>query len=144
MLAIDSDRPTCQIPEIDAMATPAEAQFDAIMNQAFALQPVPDAHLNQQVHRTPFEHARPDALFTVLAAAVLQDHRINALQVQQVREHQPCRARSHDADLRAYLAHFPAFSGWRCPKSSGLLWSPEPGDHILRNRLTLDRVGIRH
>ena len=42
------------------------------------------------------------ALLDVLAAPVLEDDRVDALEVEQVRERQPGRAGADDPDLRAH------------------------------------------
>ncbi len=73
VLSIDRDRATAgELMEVDVMVTPAEAQVEAVMNEAFALQPLADTRLDQQVNRALFEHPRADALFDMLLAAGLE------------------------------------------------------------------------
>jgi hypothetical protein len=69
------------------------------MTKPRAAQSRADAHRNQQVHCSLFEHARSDAVDHVLAAAVLDDDRIDAVQMQQMSEQQPCRPCADDSDL---------------------------------------------
>jgi hypothetical protein len=85
VLAINRNRPPCQILEIDTMSLPSETQFNPVMNQAFTLQPLTHPHLQQQINRTPLEHPSPNALLAVLPAPILQHHRLNVLKVQKVR-----------------------------------------------------------
>ena len=80
---------------------PVEAQFDAVMNQPFAPHALAHARFVEQIHRALFEHARADALLHVLARLALDHDRVDALQVEQVRENQAGRSGSDDADLRA-------------------------------------------
>ena len=102
-LAVDGDRP----PPVsslsgDAVALAVEAELDAVMDETLALQALADARLDEQVDRALLEHARADALLDVVAAAALEDDRLDALAVEQVREHQPCGPGPDDADLRAH------------------------------------------
>ena len=53
----------------------------------------------QQIDGALLEHARPHPIDHVLAAAVLDDDRIDAVQMQQLAEQQPGRTRADDADL---------------------------------------------
>ena len=56
----------------------------------------------EQVDRALLEHAGADALLDVLAAAGLQHDRLDALGLQQLREHQSRRPGADDPDLRAH------------------------------------------
>ncbi len=61
----------------------------------------PTPRLLQQIDRPLLEHPRPDPMLAVLATARLEDHRVDALQLQELRQHQAGRACADDADLRA-------------------------------------------
>ena len=61
--------------------------------------PTPD--LAHQVDGALLEHAGAHALDDVLLAAILEDDRIDAAQVQQMAEHQSGRSGADDADLGA-------------------------------------------
>ncbi len=103
LLAIDGDGAAAgQVGEIDAVAAAAEAQFDAVMQQALAAQPLAHVRLHQQVHAALLEHAGSNAMLDILAAATLDDDRLHTLQMQQVRKQQSRGSRSDDADLRAH------------------------------------------
>ena len=83
------------------MALAAEAQLDAVVGETLPLQAPADAHLDQEVRRPLLEHAGTDASFDVLAVAVLEDDRFDALEVEEMPEHEARRARADDSDLRA-------------------------------------------
>ena len=61
--------------------------------------PTPTSRM--QIDRALLEHAGAHALDDVVPAAVLEDDRVDALEVQQVAEHQPGGAGADDADLCA-------------------------------------------
>ena len=105
LLAVDRDpAPARELGERDAVALAVEAQLDPVVHEPLALEALPHAHLDQQVHGALLEHSGAHALLDVLAVAGLEDHRLDAAQVQQLAEHEPGRARPDDADLSA-LGH---------------------------------------
>ena len=57
-----------------------------MVNQPLPPHPLADARAVQQVDRALFQHSRADALFHVFPAVRLDHHRLDTLQVQQVRE----------------------------------------------------------
>jgi len=61
-----------------------EAQLDALMYEALAVEPIGEAELGEQVNRSLLEDAGADSLLDVLAAAVLEDDAIDALTLQEV------------------------------------------------------------
>ena len=77
----------------------AEAQVDAFVAEALALHALADAALREQVDRALLEHAGADRRLDLLAAARLEHHRVDALEVQQVREQQAGGSRADDGDL---------------------------------------------
>ena len=85
------------------MAATAEAQLDAVMGQAEAFETLADAGFNQQVDGALFEQAGANPLFDILAAASLEHDRLDAGEVEQMREHQARGARADDADLCAMI-----------------------------------------
>ena len=81
----------------------------------------------QQVDGALLEHAGAHALLDVLAAAVLEHDRLDAAQVQQVREQQPGGAGADDADLRPLL-HSVLLTGYRSwPHADRTSSSSAPG-----------------
>jgi hypothetical protein len=100
VLAVHRDRPPAgELVHIDAVALPAETQFDPVVDHPFLLHPITDTRVGQHVNRVLLEHARPDSVFDVVAAAVLEHDRLDALKVQEVREHQPRGSCPHDPNL---------------------------------------------
>jgi hypothetical protein len=102
VLAVDGDRLAAgQFGEVDAMPRPVAADIEAIVTQAVALKASPDAHRDQQIHGALLQHACPHAVDDVLAAAILDDDRVDAVEVQQVPKQQARRPRANDAYLRS-------------------------------------------
>src|SRR5579862_721380 len=85
------------------MAAAAESQFDAMMGQAQALQPIADAGCMEQVDGALFEQAGANALFDVLTAASLEHNGLDAGEVQQVGEHEARGTGADNADLCALI-----------------------------------------
>ncbi len=69
---------------------------------------VPDAGVDEQVRRPLLQDPRADALLDVLAAAVLEHDRLDALQLEQPGERQPGRPRADDSDLGPLAPHRPS------------------------------------
>ena len=104
VLSVDSDRAAAGQPaQIDAMSTAAEAQLDAVMGQPQPRHALADAGLLEQVDGALLEQAGANSLLDILAAASLEHDRLDAGQVQQVRQHQARRTRADDADLCALI-----------------------------------------
>ena len=82
------------------MPLPLKADVEAVVPQPCASQARADAHRVQQIHGALLEDPRPHAIDDVLAAAVLDDDGVDAVQVQQMTEQQSCRTCADDTDLR--------------------------------------------
>ena len=61
-----------------------------------------DADVDQQIGGPMLDQAGADAVLDIVAAAILDDDRLDALQMQQPRQHQAGRPRSDNSDLRAH------------------------------------------
>src|SRR5688572_17178383 len=72
------------------------------MEQAFALQALAHAGVDQQLTRPMLDQAGADPALDVVAAAVLQDDRFDTLKVQEMRQHQPGGACTNNSDLRSH------------------------------------------
>ena len=108
LLAVDRDRAAAgQIAQRDPVALAAEPQLDAVVDQPLAVHPLAEPDLVHQVHRRLLEHARAHALLHVLAVARLEDHRLDAPQLQQPAEHQPGGAASDDRHLGTHGPSIP-------------------------------------
>src|SRR5207237_1751824 len=103
VLRINHDRsPAGQAGKVDAVRAAAEAQIDAVVHEAFALHALADAGRLQQVDGALLEHAGADRRPDLLAAAQLEHHGVDSLQVQQVRKQEPRRSGADDANSRAH------------------------------------------
>ena len=67
-----------------------------------ALHALADAGLDQEIARPLLDQAGADAALDVVAAAVLDDDRLDAGAMQKMREHQPGRPGADDPDLGAH------------------------------------------
>ena len=81
------------------MALSVEADVDALVTQASLVHAVAHTHGRHEIDSALLEHARPHPVDDVIAAAVLDDHRVDAIAVQELREQQPGRTRTDNADL---------------------------------------------
>jgi len=112
-LAIDRDgAPAGQLMHIDAMATPAKTQLDAVMDQSLSPHPLADARFVEHVRRSLLQHAGPDAAFDILAAAGFDHDGFDALQPQQATKQQSRRARSDNSDLGSHSGWWLVVGGW--------------------------------
>ncbi len=83
------------------MASAAERQVDAVVTEALACEAPADPDVAHEVNGGLLEHAGAHALDDVLLAAILEDDRIDAAQMQQLPEHQAGGSGADDADLGA-------------------------------------------
>ena len=106
VLSVDRDGAAAgQLRERNAMALAAERHVNPFVPQPFAREAVAEADLVHQIDGALLEHARADALDHMLLAAIFEDERMDAPQVEKVAEHQPCRTAADDADLGPNLFH---------------------------------------
>ena len=104
MLRIDDHTLTSgKFAKVDAMPGPAKPKLDPPMEKALPLQSFTDTCFDQQVGGSLLQNARADALFDAFAARGFQNYGLDAVKMQQVREHQASRAGSHNSDLCAYF-----------------------------------------
>ena len=100
VLAVDGDRPTAgEFREVDPMPCAGEGDIQPLVAQAFAIQPIADARVAQEIDRALLEHPGAHALDDVILAAILEDDRIDAGEVQQVAQQQARGAGADDCDL---------------------------------------------
>jgi hypothetical protein len=90
-----------ELRQIDPVPAAAEGEMNALVTHPLALQPRADAGVRQQIDGPLLQHAGADTLDDVVLAAVFQDDGVDALEMQQVPEHQPSGSRPDDPDLRA-------------------------------------------
>ena len=107
--------PAGQIGEIDPVPPPLEADVEAVMPQTGPSEPCTDAHRVQQVHCALLENAGPHSIDHVVTAAVLDDDRIDAIEVKEMTQQQPGRTGANDSDLRPQMDPFVKFVRTRLP-----------------------------
>ena len=98
------------------MPLTCELQLDAVVHEALTLQALARAGLDEEVDDRLLEDAGADACLDVLAAPVFQDHRVDALEVQEVSERESGRACADDPYLGAGSAQ-------AAPSSSSTRWA---------------------
>ena len=64
--------------EVDAVALVLEEQLDALVHHPFAVQPIGQPGLGEQIDGPVLEDAGPDTVLDVFAGAVLDDDRLDA------------------------------------------------------------------
>jgi hypothetical protein len=102
-LPVDRRRASAgQLADRDPVSAAAEAQLDAVLDEALAAQPLVKPQLGEQVDGALLEHAGADALLDVLAVPILKHDRLDPAPVQEVRQQQPRRAAPDDAHLRPH------------------------------------------
>src|SRR5262249_19486789 len=103
LLAVDGHALADQLAEVDVVQGAAEGEIDTVVEHSFALHARADAGLDEKVARPLLDQSGADAAFDVVAAAVFQNHAIDALEVEEMRQHQPGRPGTDDTDLGAQL-----------------------------------------
>ncbi|MNI49121.1 hypothetical protein D3C73_1037180 [compost metagenome] len=109
----------CQVNKINAPVDAAHAQHGPFVPESFAAHPVTQARFGHQVHRTLLQHTRADGGADGVAATAFQHHGFNALQIQQVRQHQPSRTGPYDCYLSAHAQPLLLKDPWRHPVRTG-------------------------
>jgi hypothetical protein len=84
LLGIDRDTAPRQGIEIDAMPLPSETNLNAVMNQAFPLHSLANAHFHQKVDSALLQDAGSYSLLAVLPTTSFDHNRMNSLSVQEV------------------------------------------------------------
>src|SRR5579864_1497285 len=101
VLGVDGDGFSAgEAAQVDAMAAPVEAEFDTVMEEGLALEAFADTRFDHQVDGALFEEAGAQPRFDIFAGANFEDDRLDALQVEEMREHQAGRPSPDDSDLR--------------------------------------------
>ena len=100
MLRIDRDRAAGELGERNAMTAACEAKDDAFVHEALALQALADAAVDEKIDRSLLQHAGADRGFDFLPAARFDHDRVDAAEMQQVREKKTGRPCADDNDLR--------------------------------------------
>ena len=110
---------------VDPVPLARELQLDAVVHEPLARHPLAHAGIGEEVDDALLEHARANAGLDVLAAPVLQDHRLDPRAMEQLGERQPGRPRSDDRHLGAH--HAPSrenSAAWPCPTPMHIVARP--------------------
>ena len=84
------------------MPRTGKSQLDAIVDESFALQSRADSGLHHQLDGAVLQHAGANAALAIFARLAFEHDRLDALQMQQVRQHQSCRSGADDSNLRSH------------------------------------------
>jgi hypothetical protein len=101
------------------MALAVELELDPVVDEPFAVEPLGDTGLREQLHRALLEDAGADPVLDVLAASVLQHDRLDPLDLEQAREREPGRAGSDDPDLRPHPSSSTRCATAKAPLAAG-------------------------
>ena len=100
-LPVHDDGLARQLVEREPVPLRSRLQLDARVDEPLAAHPRPHAGAVEELGDVVLEHACPESRLDVVAAARLEDHRVDPLPVQQMPERQPRRAGTDDPDLGA-------------------------------------------
>ena len=122
---LDRDAPAGELRHVDVVGAAAVAKEHAGVLEPLTGEPLADAEVVHQVDGVLLEQAGADALVHVLARPGLEDHRLDALALQQERERQPRGPRTDDADLGS---HVTVASSVPCPRARERI----PWSHVIQ------------
>ena len=126
LLSVDRDRAAAgERRKVDPVPLAGELQLDSLVDQALAAQAVADAHLLEQVHGALLENAGSDPALDVLAAARLEDDRVDSAEVQEVRQHKAGRPGADDPDLRTHQASSSLMTSWKTENAPFAAGTPQ-------------------
>ncbi len=83
------------------MPPAGELDLDPLVDEPLSLKPLPHSDLVQQVDCPLLEDAGPDPLLDMLTAPTLEDDRVDPLEMEKLRQHEPGGTGTDDPDLRA-------------------------------------------
>ena len=110
------------------MSLARELELDAVMDEALAVQPLAGPGGGEEVDDPLLDDSGPDASLDVLATPVLDDDRVDALQMEQMTEREAGGAGSDDPDLRPSSAQAPRSSSrtrWAMAKAPFAAGTPQ-------------------
>jgi hypothetical protein len=104
VLGVDGDAfAVGEFAEVNAMAAVVEAELDAAVFEALALEAVADAEFVHELDGAVFKEASADALFDVLAGAEFEDDGVDAEAVEEQGEEEAGGAGADDGYLGAHV-----------------------------------------
>ena len=127
LLAVDGDRPPAgELGEVDAVPAPVEAQLEAVVDEALAVQALGDAGGVEQVDRRLLEHAGAHARLDVVARRASSTTDSMPCRCEQVGQQQPGRAGPHDPDLGVHHPSASASASTRWATAKAVLAAGTP------------------
>src|SRR5262249_30182555 len=102
LLAVDGHALADELAEIDVVQGAAERKIDAVVEHALAMHARADAGFDQEVARPLLDQAGADAALDIVTAAVFQDDALHAIEVEEMRQHQPGGPGAGDTDPPAH------------------------------------------
>src|ERR1700733_4592024 len=104
MLGIDDHTLTAsKFAKVDAMTSAVESKLNSSVKKSLALQPFTDTGLHQQSRSSLLQLPGADPFLDAFAAGDFQDHGLDALKMQEMREHQTGGAGTDDSPLGVYF-----------------------------------------
>src|SRR6185503_6031513 len=94
-----------ELRHIDAVTASLKTDVQLVVAQPTAADAGTDAHGRQEVDGALLQHARAHAIDHVIARTVLQDDRVDPVEVQQVPEQEPGRTGADDSYLGRVNGH---------------------------------------
>jgi len=105
-LTIDRDRAAIyQVLEVDPMPLSGKTKVDAAMAHPFAAETVADSRFDHQVDGILLENSSPNPFDHIVTAPVLDNHGVDAFQVQKMPKQQSRRPCAYDPYLCAHGGH---------------------------------------
>jgi hypothetical protein len=74
-----------EIEEGNSMTLPVKANLDAVVEHPFAIHASADSGASQQIHSSLLQHAGANPVFAVIPRAKLNNDRVNAAKMEQMR-----------------------------------------------------------
>ena len=106
VLAVDGDRlSTRKLDKVDPMSLLTEADVQPLVPQTRTLKSRSHTRRLQQIDGPLLENPRPDAIDHVFTAAILDDDRIDAIDMKEMAEQQARGSGANDTYLRPGGAH---------------------------------------
>src|SRR6476661_5240032 len=102
LLPVNRNALVHQFFEVNTVQIAIDADIDPPMQHALALHAAADADVDEEVSSPMLDQAGTDAILDVIAAAVFDDDRLDALKMQQPCQHKSSGPRSDNSDLRPY------------------------------------------
>jgi hypothetical protein len=124
-LAVDHHRVAARIlVEVDAVEHAVMGDLEPVVDLALAVHPLAALRCAHQFGEAVLQNPGADTGKHVLAAVFLQNDGVDALQMQELGQHEPGRAATDDANLNLHLCRLPSASH-RAVRNDGCGLLPE-------------------